>query len=657
MNIKITTADTVNKLISAIVAVLPPIFNKTAGSNVVNTITAFCQAFKINVDQVNQMFNNTFLDCSSGTILDDLIKSYSGLKRKDDESDADYLNRHYKMVYTYNNSNSKVTQIVYDITSENPILIRAGSNRSAFWGVANSGYVESASGIAYYYDDIGEYTNFWGDINNSDAFKAYIYLNEKPSGAVLDELCNVLNYVRAAGTTIYLVYPPFNLIEPTATSGVALGLGEFTANYSSVDYATSYYLTIATNPAFSPIEQSNVVSLSNNYTFQGLSNSANYYYKVQAVSGIFQSDFSNSVQVAMRQLSTPTTTASSGLTSGFIANWNIVSGAVNYSLDLSLTSGFASLIVSNATTTDSFYTFSGLVPNNYFYRVKAVNGVHESQYAISSGTASSGSVVVTDDFSDRDWGVWNGASSMVGSGGSITSQEGNSISSSFQGSASWSASAKFSQGIEFSNSVSAFIQRSFNSAFNSSGTNFKYIYAMVCEFTALSLDTNYVSNYSYELGGKQTYYTFFRVTSSGISLRIQLVDGTPSSGDDTLEIRSDLLGGSNILNTTDTFGLSWVIDLENEEFRFIIHNLTTNTTYSTSSYSIRILAGFYSTIADFKAAGGVNSSTSNNKSGYDTSVSDPAPYILYREVIKTNFAESAEAWKDDVLEDFVNMSD
>jgi len=393
MNIKITTADTVNKLISAIVAVLPPIFNKTAGSNVVNTITAFCQAFKINVDQVNQMFNNTFLDCSSGTILDGLIKSYSGLKRKDDESDADYLNRHYKMVYTYNNSNSKVTQIVYDITSENPILIRAGSNRSAFWGVANSGYVESASGIAYYYDDIGNYTRFWGDINNSDAFKAYIYLNEKPSGVVLDELCNVLNYVRAAGTTIYLVYPPFNLIEPTATSGVALGLGEFTANYSSVDYATSYYLTIATNPAFSPIEQSNVVSFTNNYTFQGLSNSTNYYYKVQAVSGIFQSDFSNSVQVAMRQLSTPTTTASSGLTSGFVANWNIVSGAVNYSLDLSLTSGFASLIVSNATTTDSFYTFSGLAPNNYFYRVKAVNSVHESQYAMSSGTSSSGGVV------------------------------------------------------------------------------------------------------------------------------------------------------------------------------------------------------------------------------------------------------------------------
>lgn len=392
MNIKITTADTVNKLISAIVAVLPPIFNKTAGSNVVNTITAFCQAFKINVDQVNQMFNNTFLDCSSGTILDDLIKSYSGLKRKDDESDADYLNRHYKMVYTYNNSNSKVTQIVYDITSENPILIRAGSNRSAFWGVANSGYVESASGIAYYYNDSGAYTRFWGDGSGSDAFKAYIYLNEKPSGVVLDELCNVLNYVRAAGTTIYLVYPPFNLIEPTATSGVALGLGEFTANYSSVDYATSYYLTIATNPAFSPIEQSNVVSFTNNYTFQGLSNSANYYYKVQAVSGIFQSDFSNSVQVAMRQLSTPTTTASSGLTSGFIANWTASSGAINYSLDLSLSSGFSSLIIENATTSGVTYTFSGLSPNDYFWRVKAVNGIHISAYSSSSGTASSGSV-------------------------------------------------------------------------------------------------------------------------------------------------------------------------------------------------------------------------------------------------------------------------
>jgi hypothetical protein len=265
--------------------------------------------------------------------------------------------------------------------------------------------------------------------------------------------------------------------------------------------------------------------------------------------------------------------------------------------------------------------------------------------------------IPTDDFTNRGWGLWNGKTSMTGSGSSITSQEGNSISSSFQGSTAWSSSAKFTYGLQFSNSGSAYTLRAFNSAFNSSGVNFKYIYAMVCKFTALSLDTNYASNYSYELGGKQTYYSFFRVTSTGISLRIQLVDGSPSSGDDTLEIRSDLLGSSNILNTTDTFGFSWIIDLQNEVFWFIIHNLTTNTTYSTNSYTIRSAGGFYASIAAFKAAGGVNNSTSNNKTGYDTSVSDPAPYILYREVLKTNFTESASTWKDNLISDFENMSD
>ena len=79
----------------------------------------------------------------------------------------------------------------------------------------------------------------------------------------------------------------------------------------------------------------------------------------------------------------PTATSATAIAStSFTANWNAVSGASAYQIDVSVNSAFSSFVYNNSNTTSTNFNVSGLTPaTTYYYRVRASNA--------SGGSASS----------------------------------------------------------------------------------------------------------------------------------------------------------------------------------------------------------------------------------------------------------------------------
>lgn len=193
-------------LVNAITFVMPTWLIPQSGSILYNYVEAFCEGFAININQINELYDKTFINRATSGNLDDLIYGYINEARKPDESDEDYRERYFKYVFQYNSTNPQINEIVYDITGEYPIKILELNSRGVYWGQENTILTGSALNTVVYYDNWSQPTQYSNDLGEGN-FIGYIYLNEKPSPMVLNELCKVLNSVRIYGTTIYLVYP------------------------------------------------------------------------------------------------------------------------------------------------------------------------------------------------------------------------------------------------------------------------------------------------------------------------------------------------------------------------------------------------------------------------------------------------------------------
>lgn len=229
MAIKITSRDTVTQLLQSIVSVLPPFFTRESGTKLYNMLYTIATALKINVDQVNQAFNNTFILHATGSARDELIQDISKIKRKNNESDEDYYTRFSKIVYQYNITPEQVDEIVNDIFGSYPERTIEGGTR-AYYGLEDLDVDDRASGTAYYYNDIGDYTVYWGTVDQP--FTAYIYLYEEPDDDIKDELCDVIEMMRIRGTEIYLVWP-IELDSPIASEATDITTSSFTATWES----------------------------------------------------------------------------------------------------------------------------------------------------------------------------------------------------------------------------------------------------------------------------------------------------------------------------------------------------------------------------------------------------------------------------------------
>ncbi|MBK9962563.1 MAG: PKD domain-containing protein [Saprospiraceae bacterium] len=173
------------------------------------------------------------------------------------------------------------------------------------------------------------------------------------------------------------------LAAPVALAATGITSSGFTANWQAISGATKYLLDVSTTSNFSSFENGyNNRDVGNVLTFgiTGLSASTIYYYRVRANNASSTSPSSNVIQATTLAavLSAPTALPATNITtSGFTANWQTISDATKYLLDVSTNSNFSSFENGyNNRDVGNVLTFgiTGLSTSTiYYYRVRANN--------------------------------------------------------------------------------------------------------------------------------------------------------------------------------------------------------------------------------------------------------------------------------------------
>ena len=114
-----------------------------------------------------------------------------------------------------------------------------------------------------------------------------------------------------------------------------------------------------------------------------------YFYRIRATRQGTLTPNSEEITVQTSSLLSPLATEATTVTSaGFRANWEPTDGAIEYNLQLSNNMQFES-VLSFITTTDTFYVFDDLEPEQrYYYRVRATDGSSVSGFSNIIDTAT-----------------------------------------------------------------------------------------------------------------------------------------------------------------------------------------------------------------------------------------------------------------------------
>ncbi|WP_444994697.1 hypothetical protein [Aliikangiella sp. IMCC44359] len=158
--------------------------------------------------------------------------------------------------------------------------------------------------------------------------------------------------------------------NPTGTVDSSTG---FTANWNSVNTATSYTVQLWVNGAWKTIGTTD----KNNYKFTGLTAGSTQYVRVSAKNSCGSSNYSGWTKVVLSGSSCDTApSVPTGLTGNSqTISWNAVSGASSY--DIQIWSGSA--WADHASTSSTTYTL-GLSGTQYT-RIRAVNSCGKSSYS------------------------------------------------------------------------------------------------------------------------------------------------------------------------------------------------------------------------------------------------------------------------------------
>ena len=153
-----------------------------------------------------------------------------------------------------------------------------------------------------------------------------------------------------------------------------------TANWAASTGTISYSLDVATDVGFTTfVSGFNDFSVGNvtSYVVTGLP-PGNIYYRVHKHSACGESAYSNVITYATLQINSPTAiAATSVLCNGFTANWNPVSGATAYYLDIATDPSFSTFVVGYNNLNVGNVTSLVITPLasgfTYFYRVRSSN--------------------------------------------------------------------------------------------------------------------------------------------------------------------------------------------------------------------------------------------------------------------------------------------
>ena len=357
---------------------------------------------------------------------------------------AGYENTDVSNVLTYpvNTNLSAATTYYYRVRAYNTGGSSVSSNTITTSTSTAYPYASAATSITYSgfnanWSAVSGATGYRIDVSTASDFSAAV-------GSYSDyDIGNVLTYAisgLSANTTYYYRVRAYNSYSSSANSSAItvltapsapgilgatpISTTRFTANWNASTGATGYYLDVSTVSDFaSYVTGYNSIDIGNttSYSVSGLSGGTTYYYRARAYNSGGTSPSSSS-QTALTAPAAPTATAAASIaTTSFSANWNTVSTASGYYLDVSTNSSFSSFVTGfNNQSVGSVTTYSvtGLTAGlTYYYRVRAYNVSNTGDNSniittitIPSAPVESAAISVTSSSFLANWGVSTGAS-------------------------------------------------------------------------------------------------------------------------------------------------------------------------------------------------------------------------------------------------------
>ena len=169
------------------------------------------------------------------------------------------------------------------------------------------------------------------------------------------------------------------LAKPVLLDASEISFTSITINWEAVAGATSYHVFVGTDrfvitdilPDYNP----RIVTDATSLVVLGLNANTSYYYRIQAVNEASASENSDVGSVSTVSLAAPTVrTATDIQIDGFQANWDSVTNASSYVLDISRNENFTDLLNGYRAkeVVDTFEVVTGLLRNTvYYYRVRS----------------------------------------------------------------------------------------------------------------------------------------------------------------------------------------------------------------------------------------------------------------------------------------------
>lgn len=167
-------------------------------------------------------------------------------------------------------------------------------------------------------------------------------------------------------------------LPPTALAANPISTTSFTAKWNFATGASSYKFDLSLDPNFSSYvglyNNFNLSSSSASLSVSGLEAGSTYYYRLRTFNGSGTSENSNVITVTTVPSAVTDLTVNQNTISSFVLNWNSVTGASGYKVDISTVSNFSSLVspYNNYDVTVDSLLISGLIAGTkYFYRLRA----------------------------------------------------------------------------------------------------------------------------------------------------------------------------------------------------------------------------------------------------------------------------------------------
>lgn len=435
--VKVTNQDNNSSLILTMTSILTPDFTKNANSFIRNLFNGIAEVLKINIQQINEKYNDTFILFSEGEALDTAIKDLSNINRKNGESDADYRNRYYKYTFQYNGTKEQFSEAIHDITGEYPIQLLANNTRNFFWGEGDLDVEDQYLETSSYYNDSFENAAFWGDsnIDSINGFTGYIYLSARPDETTLSELIEVIRLIKGVGTKIYLVFNDATICPivdaPEILANTDYIYGGTTVSWTPNFDAGSYIFTLFNNSS-PPAPVSGYDELEvydNTLTIEGLIEGGSFNYEVYGLIGECQTEVGESSTFSIDAIPFPESITTDDVTSDSITiSWDFPTDITEVNIYYSDDDFATSTKISDLTS--SPYTITGLTPETeYKYAMTSNFDTYESiDSATTTETTLSGAFDFITDSNTLLY--WRG---QEGSGTSINDSTANNKDGSLAG--------------------------------------------------------------------------------------------------------------------------------------------------------------------------------------------------------------------------------